>query len=225
VRASRTDIREISHRGLFIARPAPEPDRRHHGNDALPDSATKMRCVMTIRLSPLTSVLILRNTTMKLRLLATDPDPVLLQIYRSYFSSFGFEVATAEEGLECVALLRNFAPDALVLSLELTWGGADGVLSIVRDEGQMRPIPVVLTVGESSRSKAVKYLVPPVVKLLEKPFRLRDLRAIVESVLRARAERLSARVAGAPAASDDARPAHDPGTLTPHIHRGETRHV
>ena len=164
---------------------------------------------------------------MKLRLLATDPDPVLLQIYRSYFSSFGFEVATAQEGLECMALLRNFAPDALVLSLELTWGGADGVLSIVRDEEQMRPIPVVLTVGDSSHAKAVKYLVPPVVKLLEKPFRLRDLRAIVESMLRARAESLSARVAGAPirSASDDAQPVHHPGPFTTPFYRGETRHV
>src|SRR5262245_49672549 len=122
---------------------------------------------MKNNLTPLTSVLVLRNETMKLRLLATDPDPVLLQIYRSYFSSFGFEVATAQEGLECVALLRGFAPDALVLSLELTWGGADGVLSIVRDEAQMPPIPVIATAGESSHAKAAKYLVPPVVKLLE----------------------------------------------------------
>jgi DNA-binding response OmpR family regulator len=170
---------------------------------------------------------------MKLRLLATDTDPVLLQIYRSYFSSFGFEVATAEEGLECAALLRNFAPDALVLSLELTWGGADGVLAIVRDEREMRPIPVVLTVGESSRANAVRYLVPPVVKLLEKPFRLRDLRAIIESVLRARAERLSARVRGTPLPStvdepstaDDGRSAPDPNPLTIHFRRGEERHV
>jgi DNA-binding response OmpR family regulator len=164
---------------------------------------------------------------MKLRLLATDPDPVLLQIYRSYFSSFGFDVATAEEGLECMSLLRSFAPDALILSLELTWGGADGVLAIVRDEGEMRPIPVVVTVGESSRARAIRYLVPPVVKLLEKPFRLRDLRAIVESVLQARADRMSGRVAGAPAAAigNDRRPAHEPNPITAHFLRGETRHV
>ena len=182
---------------------------------------------MKITLTPLTSVLALRNETMKLRLLATDPDPLLLQIYRSYFSSFGFEVATAKEGLECVSLLRSFAPDALILSLELTWGGADGVLSIVRDEAQMTPIPVVVTVGESSHSKAARYLVPPVVKLLEKPFRLRDLRAIVESALCARAERLSERITGydtAPA-SQNAQAIPGSGSLTTHNHRGETRRV
>ena len=127
---------------------------------------------------------------MDFRLLAADPDPVLLQIYRTYFATFGFDVATAEDGLECVSLLRGFAPDALILNLDLTWGGAEGVLSIVREE-EMQPVPVILTVGERNRTKAVRYLAPPVVKLLEKPFRLRDLRAIIESALHSRSSRPS----------------------------------
>ena len=126
---------------------------------------------------------------MKLRLLATDPDPVLLQIYRAYFPYFGFEVVTAGDGLECLELLRDFLPDALILSLELTWGGAEGVLAIVREETAMRPIPVVLTFDQISRPKAVKHLLPPVVKLLEKPFLLNDLQAGVEAALGARADR------------------------------------
>jgi DNA-binding response OmpR family regulator len=141
---------------------------------------------MTIRLSPLTSELILRKKLMNLRLLATDSDPLLLEIFRAYFPNFGFEVATAGNGLECLALLREFAPDVLVLSLELQWGGADGILSIVREETAMRPIPVVLTIDGISRSKAVPHLFPPVVKLLEKPFRVRDLRAIIEAALQVR---------------------------------------
>ncbi len=164
---------------------------------------------------------------MKLRLLATDPDPVLLQLYRAYFPNFGFDVATAGDGLECVELLREFVPDALVLSLELRWGGADGVLSIVRDDTQVQPIPVVLTVGDTSRSKAVKYLVPPVVKLLEKPFRLRDLRAIVEDSLHARADRLIAGIAGAGAtfARDGLPLVSDDTSFTARINRQGAWHV
>lgn len=137
---------------------------------------------------------------MKPRLLATDPDPVFLEIYHDYFSTFGFEVAAAGDGLECLELLREFVPDALILSLELLWGGAHGVLAIVREEPEMRPIPVVLTVDGISRSKAVKHLLPPVVKLLWKPFRSRDLRAIVETALQARADRLAAGSIDPPAA-------------------------
>jgi DNA-binding response OmpR family regulator len=120
---------------------------------------------------------------MKPRLLATDPDPILLDIWRAYFLNFGFDVVTAVDGMHCVALLREFVPDVMILSFELGWGGADGVLSIVRDDKHAQPIPVVLTTDRSNLSKAVGLLIPPVVKLIEKPLQLEDLRAGVEAAL------------------------------------------
>lgn len=131
---------------------------------------------------------------MKPRLLATDRDSAFLEIYQHYFPNFGFEVATASDGLECLELLRDFVPDILILGLELLWGGADGVLAIVREEPEMRTIPVVLAVDGRIRSKALKHVLPSVVRFLRKPFRSRDLRAVVKTALQARADRL---VAGA----------------------------
>ena len=133
---------------------------------------------------------------MKPRLLATDPDRVLLNIYRAYFPNFGFDIATSADGLECVVLLRDFAPDAVILSLERLWGGGDGVLSIVREDSQMRPIPVVLTIDGLNASKAMRHLLPPVVKIMEKPFRLRELRANVEAALELKPELPAARWSG-----------------------------
>jgi len=166
------------------------------------------------------------------RLLVTDPDTVLLQIFRAYFPHYSLDVATARDGLECVEALRTFAPDVLVLSLELHWGGADGVLSMVREESQMRPIPVILTVGEINRTRAVEYLRPPVVKLLEKPFRLRDLRAIVADALHTHVQYPTAGVAPAPAqfepsqfANADAVLISERNSLTTHTHQEETRYV
>ncbi|MGE5193466.1 MAG: hypothetical protein ACM3U2_13310 [Deltaproteobacteria bacterium] len=141
---------------------------------------------------------------MKSRLLATDPDPLLRGIYRAYFPHFGFEVVTAGDGLECVGLLREFAPDALILSLELLWGGGDGVLSFVREQSQLQPIAVVLTTDGLSLAKATKHLVPPVVRLLEKPLRLRDLRAGVEAALHGKLVRAIVRAADEAASRDGA---------------------
>jgi len=121
---------------------------------------------------------------MKPRLLATDSDPLLLGIYRSYFPRFGFDVATAGDGLHCVRLLREFAPDALILGFELLWGGGDGVLSCFREERRIQLIPVILTSNGLNPAGAGLHLAPPVVTLLEKPFRLRDLRESVEAGLR-----------------------------------------
>lgn len=157
---------------------------------------------------------------MKLRLLATDPDPILLEIYRAYFPSFGFAVATADDGVECLELLREFLPDVLILSLELTWGGAEGVLAIVREETAMRPIPILLTIDGINQSKAVTLLRPPVIKLLEKPFRLRDLRAIIEATLHSQADRLVPRALNPSALviADREQAADNDSSLTTRIH-------
>jgi len=136
---------------------------------------------------------------MKPRLAVTDNDPRMRQIYRLYFSKFGFKVATAGDGLECVRLLRTFTPHVLVLSLDLCWGGADGVLAILREESPARSIPVVLTAVERHRSRSAEFLSPPVVKMFEKPFRLSDLRAIVTAALHSATDRPICDESGVPA--------------------------
>ena len=117
------------------------------------------------------------------RLLVTDADPYMREIYRLYFPHFGFDVATASGGLDCLAEMREFHPDALILDLDLLWGGADGVLAALQESREDPPLPVVLTTKWLRLGYPRKYLAPPVVNVLEKPFRLRDLRSVVEAVL------------------------------------------
>src|SRR5262249_14534053 len=117
------------------------------------------------------------------RLLAADPDPSLMELYRIWFSRFGFDIATAASALECVERLRGFAPHVLILSLELQWGGGDGVLSFLQADFGRSPIPVVLTCDKRNRSKAVRQLAPPVIKLLEKPILFLELHASIEAAL------------------------------------------
>ena len=119
------------------------------------------------------------------RLLVTDADPYMREIYRLYFPHFGFDVATAADGLDCLAEMREFHPDALILDLDLLWGGADGVLAALQESGEGPPLPVVLTTKWLRLGYPRKYLAPPVVNVLEKPFRLRDLRTIVEAAVAA----------------------------------------
>ncbi len=117
------------------------------------------------------------------RLLAADADPYMREIYRLYFPHFGFDVETASDGVDCLSELDEFHPDALVLDLDLLWGGSEGVLAALQERGRVPPIPVVLTTKFLRSGNPAKHIVHPVVKLLEKPFRLRDLRSVVEAVL------------------------------------------
>jgi DNA-binding response OmpR family regulator len=78
------------------------------------------------------------------RVLIADPDESLLAMYRESLAREGFEVATATDGLDCMAKLRSFAPDVLVLEPAQLWGGGDGVLARMREEADVSPAKVLV---------------------------------------------------------------------------------
>ncbi len=85
---------------------------------------------------------------------------------------------TAADGLECLEMLRRRTPAVLVLDRELRWGGGDGVLAWLREQGAVPGVSVVLTATAAILAD-VEPLGPPVVTFLPKPF---TLAALLESV-------------------------------------------
>jgi CheY-like chemotaxis protein len=79
-----------------------------------------------------------------IRVLLANPDPGAMYACRDHLVGEGFAVATAGDGLECLAQLRAFTPDALVLDMGLLWGGGDGVLARLRDGHDLPQVPLVL---------------------------------------------------------------------------------
>ena len=73
-----------------------------------------------------------------------DPDESLQPVYRESLEREGFEVFAVFSGLECVARLRECAPDLLVLEPQLPWGGGDGVLAMMGEFPQLASIPVMV---------------------------------------------------------------------------------
>ena len=79
-----------------------------------------------------------------IRVLLADPDETLLASNRSFLSRNGFKVATAANGLDCLAKLRDFKPDVLVLDPEMAWGQGDDVLALMQEEADVPNVPVLL---------------------------------------------------------------------------------
>lgn len=85
------------------------------------------------------------------KLLIADPDEVQLDYYQRHFRHGAWSVETATNALDCLARLRDFEPDVLVLEPEMPWGGGSGVLECMRDDPSLPKIPViVLTRGPST---------------------------------------------------------------------------
>ena len=113
--------------------------------------------------------------------LFADGLPELREAYSSLLSSRGFQVETAGDGLECLTKLRRCAPDLLVLDLELPWGGGEGVLGLMREDPQIRSIPVVLTSSMATMQVLNDLTRAPVIRALSKPFALAGLLALLSA--------------------------------------------
>ncbi len=116
---------------------------------------------------------------MNRNVLIADGDGELGRLYGNFLTREGYAVEVAAGGVECMARLRRSRPAALVLALELPWGGAAGVLSCLREEGP--PVPgVVLTTCGPDADGLQEPLTAPVVHALQKPFALAALRQAVQ---------------------------------------------
>ncbi len=116
-------------------------------------------------------------------LLIGDGDTELCKLYRLFFATYGYEVEIARDGLECLEKLRRLKPLALVLDLELKWGGSDGLLAWLREEKIAPPIPVILTATAGYLQDLAEFVEPPIVDYLSKPFPLTFLLELVRSAV------------------------------------------
>jgi DNA-binding NtrC family response regulator len=129
---------------------------------------------------------------MKPSLLIADGDAELRDVYRKFITERGYQVETASDGLDCLAKLRRAKSAALLLDLDLRWGGGDGVLARLREEEALSGIPVILTATAGYRVEGSEVIGPPVVQFLPKPF---GLTVLLESIGAAVAKGQAARKA------------------------------
>src|SRR5947209_8123843 len=117
------------------------------------------------------------------RILIADANSALTTMYGRILSRHGFQVETAGDGLQCVAKLRSFDPDLLVLDPGLPWGQGVGVLAMMYEEADVPKVPVVLLArGEELQERAG--LGPfPVSKSLVRPVAPTHLAEVAEQML------------------------------------------
>jgi DNA-binding response OmpR family regulator len=79
-----------------------------------------------------------------LRVLIADGDRDLCVLYHAGLGRYGFEVTSAATGLECIARLKDSAPDVVVLEPALPWGQGEGILARMRENADVPCVPVIL---------------------------------------------------------------------------------
>ncbi|REJ65736.1 MAG: response regulator [Planctomycetota bacterium] len=116
---------------------------------------------------------------MKPRLLIAESDVCLADDYRHFFWKRGFDVETADDGLQCLDMLQQCPPHALILDYDLAWGGGDGVLARMREDCHLTSIPVLVITDSASVhvNGSARHALggAPVVACFRKPFRMESL--------------------------------------------------
>ena len=82
-------------------------------------------------------------------LLIADNDVRRREELRHFFFNSGFLVASASNGIECLAEVEALEADVLVIALEVPWGGGDGVIARLNDGLPIGRKPLILVIGDA----------------------------------------------------------------------------
>ena len=87
-----------------------------------------------------------------------EDDPVINQMYRMKFEADGFSVRVAENGEHGVALVEDFAPDIILLDLQMPhMNGVEALTKIRANEwGKDVPVLVLTNLGEEEAPDELK---------------------------------------------------------------------
>lgn len=108
-----------------------------------------------------------------MRIVIADQDVCFLESFQRFLWARGHEVATVRDGLACLNALREFEPEVLAIGSNLLWGGSEGVLSVMHEDGDLRGMPVMLLQGEGDGFALRRH--PMIAAATRKPFRFEDL--------------------------------------------------
>ncbi len=116
-----------------------------------------------------------------MRILVVEDDPDSLEVLQVYLESRGHEVVTARDGVEALRRFRETNPDLVLLDIMMPKLDGWDVLAAIREESD---VPIIMVTARDSTEDAVRGLSAGVDDYITKPFKLREVEARIEAVMR-----------------------------------------
>jgi two-component system, cell cycle response regulator len=120
-------------------------------------------------------------------ILVAEDSLVIRVALRRQLSAQGYEVVEAEDGAEALARCRQVRPDVLLLDVEMPQLDGHQVLAMVKEDPELRDIPVVFLTAHAKTDDVVEALRLGAHDYLRKPFEPSELIARVRAALRLKA--------------------------------------
>jgi DNA-binding response OmpR family regulator len=117
------------------------------------------------------------------RILAVDDETDVLMILKTALQSEGFEVETAGNGADGLALAKENPPDLILLDVMMPGMSGFDVFQQLKEDDATSQIPVIMLTGMSERKNIQSALAAGIEYYIVKPFEFHDLLTKVNHAL------------------------------------------
>lgn len=117
--------------------------------------------------------------------LVADPDPFNLRLLQEACEAAGYDVVTAADGPEVLAMVARRPPDLLVLDAKMSEIDAFEILRILKADTSLVSIPALLVTDEGDLEARERGLELGADDYLTRPYRVFEIQQRVRNVLRA----------------------------------------
>lgn len=136
--------------------------------------------------------------------LVADPDPFNLRLLHEACEAAGYDVITAADGPDVLAMVARQPPDLLVLDARMSQIDAFEILRILKADQSLMNIPVLLVSDEGDHEARRQAIELGAEDTLTRPYRVFEIQQRVRNVLRAtRRDRLGIPESAPPADQRD----------------------
>ncbi len=117
------------------------------------------------------------------QILIVDDNPANRDIFQTRLAAQGYEILTASDGEEALAVAREKRPDLILMDIQLP--GIDGyeATRLIKAKPALRHIPIIVVTSYALSGDDVKAKEAGCDAYLAKPFRPRELLAMVRELV------------------------------------------
>lgn len=118
------------------------------------------------------------------KILVIDDDPVNVNLITRYLTMIGYQVFSANNGTDGLALLQKQLPDLILLDVIMPGMNGFQVCQTIRRDLNIQHIPIVMVTSLQETEQRINALEVGADDFLSKPFSIYELAARVKSLLR-----------------------------------------
>ena len=121
------------------------------------------------------------------RVLVVEDDPSIRRLTKTVLETQGYEVFEVVDGPSALPAAREARPDVVLLDVGLPGMDGFGVLSLLKEDEELRDVPVMMVTAWAEPELVAKALDRGAHDYIRKPFDITDLAARVDAAVRIKA--------------------------------------